>query len=178
MTGIVIADYFVVHRRELHLDDLYIGNHTSAYWYTAGFNWRAPVAWYADFPPPLPLSPLSAISFEQLGRRHPLCADFPACRAMGVWPMLPGFVRQTRGISGYSGWDNLFRINFFAGLGIAFVIHAVLHGISPATGGKGSSTFGERKQGLLADRTTLNEEACWVYEICYPLLIIQPILYQ
>jgi nucleobase:cation symporter-1, NCS1 family len=57
MTGIVIADYFVVHRRELHLDDLYIGNHTSAYWYTAGFNWRAPVAWYANVPPPLPLSP-------------------------------------------------------------------------------------------------------------------------
>jgi Permease for cytosine/purines, uracil, thiamine, allantoin len=50
MAGIVISDYFVVHRRELHLDDLYIGNHTSAYWYTAGFNWRAPIAWYISSP--------------------------------------------------------------------------------------------------------------------------------
>lgn len=60
MAGIVLADYFVVHRRELHLDDLYVGDHTSAYWYIAGFNWRAPVAWYATFPSPCPLSPPSA----------------------------------------------------------------------------------------------------------------------
>jgi cytosine/uracil/thiamine/allantoin permease len=73
--------------------------------------------------------------------------------------MLPGFIRQTRGISGYSGWDNIFRINFFAGLGIAFVIHAVLHRVFPAPGGRGSSSFGETKQGVLADRRTLNEEA-------------------
>jgi nucleobase:cation symporter-1, NCS1 family len=56
MAGIVLADYFVVHRRELHLDDLYIGNRTSAYWYIAGFNWRAPVAWYVKFFSSLPLS--------------------------------------------------------------------------------------------------------------------------
>ena len=61
MTGVVLADYFVVHRRELHLGDLYIGNPTSAYWYKAGFNWRAPVAWYVKSPClsspfPLPLA--------------------------------------------------------------------------------------------------------------------------
>ena len=45
MSGIMIADYFFVRRRQLHLTDLYIGNRTSAYWYTAGFNWRSIVAW-------------------------------------------------------------------------------------------------------------------------------------
>ncbi|KAF7510903.1 hypothetical protein GJ744_005733 [Endocarpon pusillum] len=120
MAGILLADYFLVHRRELHLDDLYIGNHSSAYWYTAGFNWRAPVAWL-----------------------------------MGVWPMLPGFARQVRGVSAYNGWDNIFRINFFVGLGIAFAVYAVLHAVFPAPGGRGSSPFGERSHGVLADRTTL-----------------------
>ncbi len=124
MAGIVIADYFVVHRRELHLDDLYIGNDTSAYWYTAGFNWRAPVAWYASLPPPClsPFTlPLSAVLVQ-------FALTFPRVhRAMGVWPLLPGFARQVRGISDYSGWDNIFRINFFVGLGIAFIVHAVLH---------------------------------------------------
>ncbi|ERF70196.1 hypothetical protein EPUS_00384 [Endocarpon pusillum Z07020] len=124
MAGILLADYFLVHRRELHLDDLYIGNHSSAYWYTAGFNWRAPVAW-----------------------------------AMGVWPMLPGFARQVRGVSAYNGWDNIFRINFFVGLGIAFAVHAVLHAVFPAPGGRGSSPFGERRHGVLADRTNLEGDS-------------------
>lgn len=78
---------------------------------------------------------------------------------MGVWPLLPGFARQVRGISDYSGWDKIFRINFFVGLGIAFIIHSVLHGIFPAPGARGSSSFGESKRGVLADRTPLDEEA-------------------
>ena len=77
---------------------------------------------------------------------------------MGVWPLLPGFVRQARGISDYSGWDNILRISFFVGLGLAFIIHVVLHGIFPAPGGRGSSPFGERKQGVLTDSTTADEE--------------------
>ena len=47
MAGIVIADYFIIHHRKLHVGDLYIGDRTSAYWYVAGFNWRAPIAWYS-----------------------------------------------------------------------------------------------------------------------------------
>ena len=47
MTGIVIADYFIIRKRQLHLSDLYIGNATSAYWYNFGFNWRPVIAWYA-----------------------------------------------------------------------------------------------------------------------------------
>ena len=73
--------------------------------------------------------------------------------------MLPGFARQVRGTSSYSGWDNIFRINVFVGLGIAFTVHVVLHAIFPAPGGRGSSPFGERRHGLLADAITINGEA-------------------
>jgi NCS1 family nucleobase:cation symporter-1 len=46
MTGILISDYFLVRKRQLHVGDLYLGvNPAGAYWYTAGFNWRAFVAW-------------------------------------------------------------------------------------------------------------------------------------
>lgn len=73
--------------------------------------------------------------------------------------MLPGFARQVRGVSAYHGWDNIFRINFFVGLGIAFAVHAVLHAVFPAPGGRGSSPFGERRHGVLANRTTFEGDS-------------------
>ena len=45
MTGILISDYFLVHKQELHIGDLYMGTKASVYWYTFGFNWRAITAW-------------------------------------------------------------------------------------------------------------------------------------
>lgn len=45
MTGILIGDYFFVRGAQLHKGDMYRGNKSSAYWYTAGINWRAIVAW-------------------------------------------------------------------------------------------------------------------------------------
>jgi nucleobase:cation symporter-1, NCS1 family len=45
MTGILIFDYFLVRKGQLHQGDMYLGNSSSAYWYIAGFNWRAIVAW-------------------------------------------------------------------------------------------------------------------------------------
>ena len=71
---------------------------------------------------------------------------------MGVWPLLPGFAHQVRGISAYGGWDNIFRINFFVGFGIAFVVHVALNAVFPAPGARGGSSFvGECKLGVLAD---------------------------
>lgn len=54
MTGILFADYYFVRHRQLHLADLYVGNSTSAYWYTYGFNWRAIIAWAMALWPILP----------------------------------------------------------------------------------------------------------------------------
>jgi NCS1 family nucleobase:cation symporter-1 len=42
VAGIMICDYFVIRRRMLLLDDLYLRN--GAYEYSSGFNWRALIA--------------------------------------------------------------------------------------------------------------------------------------
>jgi NCS1 family nucleobase:cation symporter-1 len=42
VAGIMICDYFVIRRRELLLDDLYLRG--GAYEYSRGFNWKAVIA--------------------------------------------------------------------------------------------------------------------------------------
>lgn len=37
----MLADYHVIRRRKLQIDDLYIGNKSSAYWFHNGVNWRS-----------------------------------------------------------------------------------------------------------------------------------------
>lgn len=59
MTGILISDYFLVRHGELHIGDMYMSSSESAYWYTAGFNWRAFVAWVMGLWPLLRKSSLS-----------------------------------------------------------------------------------------------------------------------
>ncbi|KAM4060584.1 purine-cytosine permease family protein [Hirsutella rhossiliensis] len=53
-TGIMLADYHIVRRRRLKLNDLYVGNDTSIYWFNDGFNWRAPMAFIAGMWPLIP----------------------------------------------------------------------------------------------------------------------------
>lgn len=43
----MLADYHLVRRRRLNLNNLYIGNDSSIYWFNRGLNWRAPVAFVA-----------------------------------------------------------------------------------------------------------------------------------
>lgn len=52
MTGLMISSYFVVNKRKVNVDDLFVGSKESVYWYTWGVNWRAVVA----VSPPLSLS--------------------------------------------------------------------------------------------------------------------------
>lgn len=54
MTGLMVANYLVVSARKVKVDDLYRGDRTSIYWYTAGFNWRAAVAVRSRRPPQPP----------------------------------------------------------------------------------------------------------------------------
>jgi cytosine/uracil/thiamine/allantoin permease len=44
MTGLMISSYFVVNKRKINVDDLFVGNKGGIYWYTWGINWRAVVA--------------------------------------------------------------------------------------------------------------------------------------
>ncbi|KAI8671919.1 hypothetical protein NCS57_00668400 [Fusarium keratoplasticum] len=53
-TGIMLADYLVVRRQKLKLNDLYIGDASSIYWYQGGLNWRAPVVFIMAMWPFIP----------------------------------------------------------------------------------------------------------------------------
>jgi NCS1 family nucleobase:cation symporter-1 len=44
MTGIMLADYLVIRRCKVKVEDLYNGTPSSIYWYHNGFHWRAIVA--------------------------------------------------------------------------------------------------------------------------------------
>lgn len=53
-TGVMLADYFVVRKQRLVMEDLYIQAPSSIYWYDKGFNWRALVAWIIGVAPLFP----------------------------------------------------------------------------------------------------------------------------
>lgn len=44
MTGLMISSYFFINKRKIKIEDLFLGNSNSIYWFTAGVNWRAGVA--------------------------------------------------------------------------------------------------------------------------------------
>jgi cytosine/uracil/thiamine/allantoin permease len=44
MTGLMISSYFVINRRKIKVDDLFVGNSQSIYWFSWGLNWRAVIA--------------------------------------------------------------------------------------------------------------------------------------
>lgn len=44
MIGLMISSYYVINRQKINVDHLFIGSEESIYWFTAGINWRAPVA--------------------------------------------------------------------------------------------------------------------------------------
>jgi len=42
--GMMILSYFVVNKSKINIDDLFVGNKQSIYWFTYGINWRAIIA--------------------------------------------------------------------------------------------------------------------------------------
>lgn len=44
MTGLMISSYFIIHRLKIKVEDLFVGDQRSIYWYTYGVNWRAAIA--------------------------------------------------------------------------------------------------------------------------------------
>jgi NCS1 family nucleobase:cation symporter-1 len=43
----MLADYHVIRKAKLKVNDLYTGNSSSIYWFNKGVNWRAIVAFLA-----------------------------------------------------------------------------------------------------------------------------------
>ncbi|SPO07077.1 related to uracil permease [Cephalotrichum gorgonifer] len=54
MTGLMASSYLLVNKKKLNIDDLYRGDSSSIYWYTKGWNWRAPIAWVIGVVPCVP----------------------------------------------------------------------------------------------------------------------------
>ncbi|EEP81449.1 predicted protein [Uncinocarpus reesii 1704] len=54
MTGLMISSWFVVNKRKIKIEDLFVGNSSSIYWCTLGVDWRAVIAWVCGTVPSLP----------------------------------------------------------------------------------------------------------------------------
>ncbi|KAF5611922.1 uncharacterized protein FSUBG_1949 [Fusarium subglutinans] len=54
MTGLMVAHYNLVAKAKVNVDDLFVGNRDSIYWYNFGVNWRAFVAWIVGVAPTMP----------------------------------------------------------------------------------------------------------------------------
>lgn len=109
MTGILISDYFLVRKQELHVADLYMGmNKSSAYYYNFGFNWRAFVAWAMGLWPllrmskPSVLSPISLTNLLQQRDSSALSEDQQTVVA-GIISMTSVISSASSPVSLYSG---------------------------------------------------------------------------
>jgi NCS1 family nucleobase:cation symporter-1 len=54
LTGIMLADYWIIRRQKIQISQLYTGSPEGSYWYTFGFNWRAIISWLVGFAPAMP----------------------------------------------------------------------------------------------------------------------------
>ncbi|KAH8652640.1 NCS1 nucleoside transporter family protein [Tricladium varicosporioides] len=54
MVGLMISSYFIVNKKRINVDDLFVGNKDSIYWFTWGVDWRAVVAWVCGTAPSMP----------------------------------------------------------------------------------------------------------------------------
>ncbi|ORY23825.1 permease for cytosine/purines, uracil, thiamine, allantoin-domain-containing protein [Naematelia encephala] len=52
--GVQLAEFFFIRKRHIKLEDLYIGNSRSIYWYWHGFNWRSYSSFFLGLVPTLP----------------------------------------------------------------------------------------------------------------------------
>lgn len=54
LTGIMLADYWIIRHQKIQISQLYTGSPEGSYWYTFGFNWRAIISWVVGFAPAMP----------------------------------------------------------------------------------------------------------------------------
>ncbi|KAE9405158.1 hypothetical protein BT96DRAFT_1015817 [Gymnopus androsaceus JB14] len=54
LTGIMLAEYYLIRRRKLKLSHLYLPDSRSDYWFISGLNIRAPIVWLLSVWPSLP----------------------------------------------------------------------------------------------------------------------------
>lgn len=123
MTGLMISSYFIINRRRIKVDDLFIGNSLSIYWYTCGLNWRAAVAVRACLS--LPCNLHNEINYEFANLSQWFC---------GTVPSLPGFVAYVNPkVNVPAGLMHLYYICFIVGLAISATVYCTLHTLFPVS---------------------------------------------
>ncbi len=62
---------------------------------------------------------------------------------MGLWPLLPGFIRRIKGTNTPigNGWDHVYELSYFVGFLVAGVVYVGAHRLFPARGQTGSTPF-------------------------------------
>lgn len=61
--------------------------------------------------------------------------------SMGLWPLLPGLIREVQGVSDGSAWDHLYEISYFFGFSVAMLLYWGLSIVSPTEKNMGDSPF-------------------------------------
>ncbi|MCJ1303880.1 hypothetical protein MMC08_006691 [Hypocenomyce scalaris] len=61
--------------------------------------------------------------------------------SFALWPMLPGFARQVKGVADGNGWDHLYQISYFFGFFVSGFLYWAFSAIFPIKRQTGSSPF-------------------------------------
>lgn len=119
-SGVMLADYHVIRRRKLKLNDLYTGDSSSIYWFNKGVNWRAIVAFISGV--------------------WPLLRECPSVlylvHVLTIISFLAGLDGKVNSIEDSSmvGWIRLYNLTFIVGIAMSFSVFCALSLAWPPSG--------------------------------------------
>lgn len=119
VSGVLLADYHVVRRAKLKLNDLYTSDRTAIYWFRGGVNWRAIVAFIAGAWPFLRKLP-SPSYLDTLVLTYAIAG-------------LAETVNSTSATAN-NDWVRLYHLTFIVGVTISFFVFWGLSYLSPPRG--------------------------------------------
>lgn len=117
-SGVMLADYHVVRQHKLKLNELYVGNSSSIYWFRSGFNWRAFAAFTAGM--------------------WPLLRTYRTAHLRGKRSNIhiAGLVATVNAYTDakWTGWIRLYNLTFLVGVAISFSVFIGLCYLFPVPG--------------------------------------------
>ena len=118
-SGVLLADYHVVRRAKLKLNDLYTSDRTGIYWFRGGVNWRAIVAFITGVWPFLRKLP-SAVASNTLFLTYATAGLVETVNSTDASP--------------HNDWVRLYHLTFLVAVAISFVVFWGLSYLSPPQG--------------------------------------------
>lgn len=61
--------------------------------------------------------------------------------SMSIWPLLPGLIREVRGVSDGAAWNHLYQVSYFFGFFVALLTYWGLSAVFPTEKQTGDSPF-------------------------------------